>query len=342
MSIFDFSGKKTNLPVPTAKELPSAWKGFNFLNMFYIRGNKENHFNEIDFKMISQWGFNFIRLPIDYRILVVPNDWSAMDENALTLLDKAVEYGIKYDIHVCINFHRAPGYTVASPPEKTNLWTEEEPQKAFAHLWGSLAERYKNVPNEFVSFNLVNEPANVDEASYSAVANIATAAIWAKDSKRLVIADGLEYGTIPTEFNKKAGVAQSTRGYQPFTLTHYKANWVNGSENFQLPQWPADSVSFNRKSLFDTHFKQWEVLKASGCGLMAGEWGAHNRTPHDVVLRWMEDCLEIFKELNIGWALWNLIGSFGILNSGREDVNYEDYNGYKLDRKMLELLKKYL
>jgi endoglucanase len=56
----------------------------------------------------------------------------------------------------------------------------------------------------------------------------------------------------------------------------------------------------------------------------------------------MEDCLEIFKSMNIGWSLWNLIGSFGILNSGRTDVDYEDFNGYKLDRKMLNLLQKYL
>jgi hypothetical protein len=29
-----------------------------------------------------------------------------------------------------------------------------------------------------------------------------------------------------------------------------------------------------------------------------------------------------------------------VLNSGRLDVDYEDFNGYKLDRKMLELLLK--
>jgi len=56
----------------------------------------------------------------------------------------------------------------------------------------------------------------------------------------------------------------------------------------------------------------------------------------------MEDCLQIFKEMDIGWALWNLTGSFGVFNSDRPDVQYEDFNGYKLDRKMLTLLRKYL
>ena len=35
------------------------------------------------------------------------------------------------------------------------------------------------------------------------------------------------------------------------------------------------------------------------------------------------------------------LGSFGVLDSGRRDVKYENYKGHKLDRKMLELLKRY-
>ena len=42
----------------------------------------------------------------------------------------------------------------------------------------------------------------------------------------------------------------------------------------------------------------------------------------------------------IGYALWQFDGDFGVLNSGRADVAYEDWHGQKLDRKLLELLKK--
>jgi endoglucanase len=36
--------------------------------------------------------------------------------------------------------------------------------------------------------------------------------------------------------------------------------------------------------------------------------------------------------------MWNLRGGFGVLDSDRADVKYEDFRGHKLDRKMLELL----
>ena len=43
---------------------------------------------------------------------------------------------------------------------------------------------------------------------------------------------------------------------------------------------------------------------------------------------------------DIGFALWNFRGDFGILDSGRADVEYEDWHGHKLDRKLLDLIRK--
>jgi endoglucanase len=53
----------------------------------------------------------------------------------------------------------------------------------------------------------------------------------------------------------------------------------------------------------------------------------------------MSDCLSLWTKAGWGFALWNLRGSFGVLDSERADVAYEDYKGHKLDRKMLELLR---
>lgn len=95
----------------------------------------------------------------------------------------------------------------------------------------------------------------------------------------------------------------------------------------------------DRQWLWDTMIEPWKQLEAQGVGVMVGEWGAYSQTPHDVTLRWMRDCLTNWKTAGWGWALWNFRGSFGILDSGRKDVAYEDYKGHQLDRKMLELLQ---
>ena len=85
----------------------------------------------------------------------------------------------------------------------------------------------------------------------------------------------------------------------------------------------------------------WLALRDQGVGVMVGEWGAFNATPHDVTLRWMEDCLRNWQKAGWGWALWNFRGSFGVVDSGREDVTYESWHGHQLDRQMVELLQKY-
>ncbi|MCL2185015.1 MAG: glycoside hydrolase family 5 protein [Treponema sp.] len=327
----------------------STWKGFNLLNMFY-QGNKnrDSHFDENDFKMMSEWGFNFARLPIDYRILINSNDWNSMNELAMQRIDKAIEYGKRYNIHICLNLHRAPGYTVASPPEPTNLWTQKEPQEAFVRMWEYFTRRYKNIPNENLSFNFLNEPADVDEASYAAVIKLAANAIRAIDPARLLIADGLDYGRKPSYMLKELNIMQATRGYEPFNLTHYKAGWVKGAEDFPVPAWPdveeaaAGGEVTPRKWLWEKYFKPWEEFIKNGGRVIVGEWGAHNRTPHNVVLKWMEDNLQNFKEAGIGWAMWNLNDSFGILDSGRTDAEYVDFNGRKLDLEMLNLLRRYI
>ena len=78
-----------------------------------------------------------------------------------------------------------------------------------------------------------------------------------------------------------------------------------------------------------------------GVGVHCGEMGCYNKTSHEVALAWMRDLLQVLKHYNIGYALWSFRGSFGILDSGRNDVEYEDFRGHKLDRKMLNLLQQY-
>jgi endoglucanase len=166
--------------------------------------------------------------------------------------------------------------------------------------------------------------------------------IRAEDPQRLIIADGLQWGRDPVYGLVELGIAQSTRGYDPMSVTHYQANWVEGADKWPAPSWPvkaAENKSANKETLRRQRIEPWKNLEQKGVGIHIGEWGAYNKTPHPVVLAWMRDCLDLWKEAGWGWALWNFHGSFGVLDSGRADVQYEDFRGHKLDREMLRLLQ---
>src|SRR5438132_333345 len=104
---------------PTAAKLP-RWRGFNLLEKCYGQHNRP--YAENDFALLAEWGFDFVRLPMSYRCWSNPDDLRAMRESVLKEIDAAVEYGHKHRVHVCLNFHRAPGYCVNPPAEPIDLW----------------------------------------------------------------------------------------------------------------------------------------------------------------------------------------------------------------------------
>ena len=99
-------------PTRRPRHLP-RWRGFNLLDKFMADSQKP--FEERDFADIAELGFDFVRLPMDYRCWTDQSNPSALKEPVLKEIDQAVEFGKKHGVHVQINFHRAPGYTVAKP-----------------------------------------------------------------------------------------------------------------------------------------------------------------------------------------------------------------------------------
>ena len=491
------------LAVPAAVERPTErLRGFNLLEMFIKHSDnmRPQEFKEDDFRMIKEWGFNFVRLPMDYRFWIKNGDWDQFDESALQVVDRAVALGRKYGIHVAICMHRIPGYTVAKPAEKTDLFKDPEPLRVAAKHWAMFARRYKGISSKELSFNLFNEPPDVKDEVYGRVAKVLVEAIRREDPTRFILADGLAWGNKPVQsLVGLEGVGQSTRGYAPMSVSHYLAPWVNtsltkppewplrvdqpigifaGPDKSDLrvpfvaaklppcqvkmtygrvsgdvtvvykadgktvatvalhpddkdpswrdvkyfPQWNLAQGTYTGTTTIDLpdgarelsvsvvkgdwmnlsvmtvtagtktarltfqedwrkpeHFVQtfcgfdaarpfvsndrkdkqnidpdpgreylatrqmppWDAVRAKGTYVIAGEFGVWHKTPHAITLDYLEDYLSLWKERNMGWALWEFRGTFGILDSGRTDVDYEDYRGHKLDRKMLELLRKY-
>lgn len=477
-------------PEPTWQHLP-RWRGFNLLN-HYSREWSDRPFVEDDFRLIRDLGFDFVRLPLDYRTWTKGERWDQIDASKLKDIDRAVEWGTKYGLHVCLCFHRAPGYCINPPAERLDLWTSEEAQTVCAKHWAFFAERYRKVPNRSLSFNLFNEPTGVDNDVYARVCAVMCGAIRREDPARLILCDGTEAGTLPVRELIPLQVAQCTRGYQPFSLTHYRAPWVKGSDTWVKPQWPVTRVSsflygtdkndwqkpwtltgtfesptafrlrvsrvsdradlkisadgkllaeknfrcgpgagewkkvvyveqwktyqnlydydvtgtvpggakkisievgdgdwltwseleltpqggkpttilpttmdwgqapaplalnkdfspdFSKgtgvedaDSLWAEYIAPWKALEAQGVGILVGEWGVYNKTPHDVTLRFDEAVLSNWKKAGWGWALWNLTGDFGPFDSNRADVTYESLEGHLCDREMLDLLQSY-
>ena len=157
-------------PAPAPSRIP-RWRGFNLLNFFqaFSRGESSDcTIKELDYRWIREWGFDFIRLPMDYWLWIdsnwrktrklKPADAFKIKESVLEKVDRAVETARKYGPHVNLNFHRAPGYSINNPGrEPFVLWRDRTAEDAFVFHWETFARRYRGISSKDLSFNFLNE-----------------------------------------------------------------------------------------------------------------------------------------------------------------------------------------
>ncbi|MRG48321.1 cellulase family glycosylhydrolase [Chitinophaga sp. SYP-B3965] len=345
-------------------KLPN-WKGFNLLDFFTpIPAGTGKKTTEDHFRWMRDWGFDFVRIPIAYPSYlafdrskqITPEEVYKIDPERVEAIEKLVAMAHQYNMHVSLNLHRAPGYCInAGFHEPYNLWKDEEAQKAFYFHWNFWAKRFKNISAQKISFDLLNEPAMREDMNdqhsritavpgqiYRKVAQEAAAAIRKENPSRLIIADGNNVGTSVIPEIMDLDIAQSCRGYHPGKISHYKAPWANKDvENLPEPKWPGKvGNEYLSREMLEKHYQPWIDLVKKGVGVHCGECGCWNKTPHAVFLAWFGDVLDILQSNKIGFGLWEFSGDFGVLNSRRADVQYEDWYGQKLDRKLLTLLQK--
>lgn len=353
---------------PSVKNAIPRWRGFNLLDYFgpsAPRDDSRSKTTKEDLKWMADWGFDFVRLPMAYpRYInfdrqkdVTPDDVLNINEQVVDEIQELVFRANEAGLHMSINLHRAPGYCVnAGFNEPYNLWKDQEALDAFCFHWEMWGNRFKNTSSKNISFDLVNEPSmredmndqfgartTIPGAVYRKVALAASTAIRKSNPNHLVVADGNDVGSTVIPEITDLNIAQSCRGYFPHYISHYRASWVfKNPDDSPKVVWPGviDGKHFSRKNLEEL-YQPWIDLVRQGVGVHCGECGCYRETPHQVFLAWFGDVLDVLTENGIGYALWNFRGDFGVLDSGRKDVQYEDWYGHKLDRKMLDLLKKH-
>lgn len=352
------------LATPKKNPLPQ-WKGFNLLDFFSpdpARSRRQT--TEDNLRWMADWGFDFVRIPMAYPYYldidrskkISADDVYKISNERLDRIDTLVSLAHKHKMHVSLNLHRAPGYCInAGFHEPYNLWRDQEALDAFCFHWNLWAKRYKEVSSKKISFDLLNEPSLREDMNdqhskrsavpgelYRKLALAASEAIRKENPNHLIIADGNNVGNSVIPEITDLNIAQSCRGYNPGIISHYKAPWANKDpDSLPEPKWPGQvGDRYLSRALLEEYYKPWIALAKSGVGVHCGECGCWNKTPHPVFLSWFSDVLDILSENKIGFAVWEFIGDFGVLDSGRKDVAYEDWHGHKLDRNFLELIRK--
>lgn len=321
--------------------------GFNFQWMFIWEPDlKPEPPDERALDFMARFGLDFVRVASDYRFWTTDFDYFHPDEAVFGYFDRYLAACQARGLHLSLNLHRAPGYCInRNDLERHNLWLDPIAQDAFVFLWETFARRYLGVPKTVLSFDLINEPPNIGQFgltrdNHASLIRRTVAAIRAIDPDREIVIDGLGGGHLAMPELADLGVIHSGRGYQPMTVSHYHASWWADSLNFPEPVYPDgwwNGKRWDRETLRE-FYTPWRAVEAGGSRVHIGEFGCYNQTPNAVAMRWFTDLFGLFKEFHWGFALWNFVGPFGIVEHGRPGAVYEALHGYQVDRALLDLV----
>ncbi len=218
------------LPDAAWNDLP-VWNGVTLSNMIqydWPACGQPQEFSKEDIENIAALGFNFIRVPIDTRLFYDMEDPSKIRLDRLLNLDSLISWCAEFGVHLCPDVHFSFGFTTDGNEYNDTIWVNEEEQELFVEFWALLAERYKDVPTNLLSFNLMNEPVgDITEEQYVTLMRRAISVIREYTPDRLIFVDMFSCASEPVESLVKDEVAQSFHFYMPHLFTHSYLDGIN-------------------------------------------------------------------------------------------------------------------
>lgn len=272
----------------------------------YSEDRLNNFITESDFAIIEKWGFDHVRIPVDYNIF--ENEDGTYKEDGFQRIDNAFALCEKYNLKIVFDLHKTAGYSFDSYGESESGFFESESlQECFYRLWEEFAKRYGKMSGSVV-FELLNE---VTDKSYSDTWNdIAEKCIkriraYAPDTIILV---GGYWNNSPDavpDLRKPLDnkVIYNFHCYDPLTFTHQGAYWTDMIDKEKRISFEESGVS---EEYFETKFASAiEAAIKNNTSLYCGEYGVIDVVSPEDTLKWFKCINAVFEKYNIPRSVWS-------------------------------------
>jgi len=254
---------------------------------------RDNFITEEDIKIISQRGFNCIRVPFNFKLI----------EEDIEYLDKIVDWCERYKIWCILDLHAVPG---SQNPDwhsdssgKALLWERRDFQKRTIQLWGFLANRYKN-KESIAGYDILNESVCKDTKKILRIYREIVKTIREVDENHLIFLEGNNWAQdldfLGEPFSEN--LVYSIHFYWPLEfLCNFQRNLV----------YPGiiSGAYWSKSKLKNVLSKYYRLKKKWKVPIYVGEFGINSRCPYcHKELKWLKDTLEIFREFEFSWTYW--------------------------------------
>lgn len=331
--------------------LSGYMRGLNFGHWISQYGElSDEHFSnfivESDFEQVAKWGFDHIRLPIDYPVFYDEKTGEFI-EKGLKYADFAIQTAKKYGLNVILDLHRTPGYSFDDTydKEKNSLFHNKKQQEIFISIWQMFAKRYIN-EGDNLYFELLNELVQETSDPWNELWPKAVKAIEEISPNRKILV-GSNHWNNPDElkylkFIDDPNIIYNFHCYAPFLFTHQRAGWNENMVAYPCSVTYPLNVKEHKKFFLDNDPWMLENFETVGkeelktflqsaidfknehnCTVYCGEFGVIANADLKSTIRWINDIVDIFNENGIGHSAWSYRGFAKITDENRNAVSEE-------------------
>ena len=333
-----------NAPTSTvpASRLAHLRHGINlsewFAQVYDPRGYTKEHFEDwtttVDIALIKSIGFDHVRLSVNPQPMMDAARRQHGTEEYFGYLDAAMKMILDAGLAVELDLHPDGDF-------KAQLKDDEFVER-FADFWRGIAKHYSTWDSERVFFEILNEPEMRDPYRWYGIEAKLAAAIRQGAPAHTIIAAGAKWDDdddmISLEPLRDPNVIYVFHFYEPHIFTHqgatwgaYYWHWLKGLHYPSNPENAAQVAELvpdapHRLEVIRYGQDHWDAsrveaeinqaaewAKRNGVPLVCNEFGVYRHADPEDRAAWIKDVRSALERHNIGWAMWDYSGSFGVV-----------------------------
>ena len=310
-----------------------------FAQVWDPKGYTPEHFQNwttaSDIALIKATGFDHVRLSINPQPMMDAERKQGGTDQYFNSLDAAVKMILDAGLAVELDMHPDSDFKVRLK--------EDEFVQRFADFWRMVARHYSSYDPDRVFFEILNEPEMQDPYRWYGIESKLAAAIRQAAPQHTIIAAGAKWDDdddmITLEPLRDPNVIYVFHFYDPHIFTHQGATWGayywRWLKHLHYPSSPENAAevaatvpeAVDRMYVIRYGQDHWDAArieaeinqaadwaKKNNVPLTCNEFGAyrHGADPQDRNA-YIRDVRTALERHNIGWAMWDYSGSFGVV-----------------------------
>ncbi len=361
LSSFSLAQSASANSVP-ASRLAHLRHGINlsewFAQVYDPKGYTKEHFETwttpTDIALIKSAGFDHVRLSVNPQPMMDAAWRPGGSDEYFGYLDAAMKMILDTGLAVELDMHPQSDF-------KARLAKEDDSVERFSDFWRTVARHYSSWDSEHVFFEILNEPEMRDRYRWYGVESKLAAAIRQGAPRNTIIATGANWDDdndmIFLEPLRDANVIYVFHFYEPHIFTHQGATWGafywHWLKDLHYPSDPANAAqvaetvpeAVHRLDVIRYGQDHWDAARIeaeinqaadwarqNGVPLVCNEFGVFRHAEPQDRVAWIKDVRTSLERHNIGWAMWDYSGSFGVVTTkdGKHELDAATVNALGL------------